>query len=278
MASEFDLKDFRTEVIEESAKRPVVIDFWAEWCGPCRVLGPTIEKLAKEAKGKWKLVKIDTEAHPQIAAQFQIRSIPAVKMVYQGKLIAEFAGALPEHQIRKWLEQHIPASSSDEENGLEQAKAAIQNGDRESAMEIVKDLFIDNPENDEYRLLLGCLLLPNYLDEAERVLAPFAKSGKHPFEVEAVSTFKKLISLHNGETQLPTEAHPKVIESIQFAIKAVYAGELATALDYFIYSLYLDKIFADELARKACVAILKALTDDHPVAKAKRRAFSMALT
>lgn len=277
MASEFDLKDFRAEVIEESTKRPVVIDFWAEWCGPCRVLGPTIEKLAKEAKGKWKLVKIDTEAHPQLAAQFQIRSIPAVKMVYQGKLIAEFSGALPEPQIKKWLEQHLPASPA-EENGIKQVKQAIQNGDRATAMELVKDLFIDNPENEEYRLLLGCLLMPNYLDEAERVLAPFAKSGKHLFEVEAVSTFKKLMSLHNGETQLPTEAHPKVIESIQFAVKAVYAGELATALDYFISSLYLDKTFADELARKACVAILKALTDEHPTTKAKRRAFSMALT
>jgi putative thioredoxin len=277
MASEYDLRDFRVDIVEESKKRPVVIDFWAEWCGPCKVLGPTIEKLAKEAKGKWKLVKIDTEAHPQIAAQFQIKSIPSVKMVYQGKLIAEFAGALPEVQIKKWLEQHLPASE-EEKSGIVEVHTALQNGERAVAMEMVKDLFIDNPENDEFRLILGLLLMPDYLDEAERVMAPFIKSGKHVFEVEAIKTFKLLASYQNGDINLPEGGHEKVIEAISFGIKAVHTGELGIALDNFIQSLMYDKSYADELARKSCVAIFKALTDYHPITKAKRRAFSMALS
>jgi len=277
MASEYDLKDFRADVVDESKTRPVVIDFWAEWCGPCKVLGPTIEKLAKEAKGKWKLVKIDTELHPEISQQFQIKSIPSVKMVYQGKLIAEFAGALPEVQIKKWLEQHLPASE-EETSGIEEVHKLLEEGDRKSAMEMVKDLFIDNPENDEFRLILGVLLMPDYLDEAERVMAPFIKSGKHVFEVEAIKTFKLLAAYQQGDIQLPEGAHAKVMEVIPFGVKAVYAGELGIALDNFIQSLMYDKSYADELARKSCVAIFKALTDFHPITKAKRRAFSMALS
>jgi len=277
MASEYDLKDFRADVVDESKTRPVVIDFWAEWCGPCKVLGPTIEKLAKEAKGKWKLVKIDTELHPEISQQFQIKSIPSVKMVYQGKLIAEFAGALPEVQIKKWLEQHLPASE-EETSGIEEVHKLLEEGDRKSAMEMVKDLFIDNPENDEFRLILGVLLMPDYLDEAERVMAPFIKSGKHVFEVEAIKMFKQISAYQKGEVTLPEEGNPKTIEAIQFGLKAIYAGELGIALDYFIKSLFFDKTYADELARKTCIALFKALTDFHPIAKAKRRAFSMALS
>ena len=98
----FEVTDFQKDIVEASETTPVVLDFWAEWCGPCRTLGPVLEKLAGEARGKWKLVKIDTEQHQQVAAQFGIRSIPAVKMVYKKAIIAEFTGALPEASVRKW--------------------------------------------------------------------------------------------------------------------------------------------------------------------------------
>ncbi len=274
--SEFDLKDFMTDVVEESKIRPVVIDFWAEWCGPCRVLGPTIEKLAREAKGKWRLVKIDTEAYPQLASQFQIRGIPAVKMVYQGKLIAEFSGALPEAQIRKWLEQHLPKNEQ-EEAGIEQVHALLAQGNREQAFDMVKDLFIDFPENDEYRLTLAMLLLPNAIDEAERVMEPFKKNGKFPFEVEAVQTMKYARALIDGKEKLPEGGHPKTVESLLSGLHALFAGDFAKAMDQLIQSIMYDKSFADELARKCTVALFKLVTDHHPLAKAKRRAFSMAL-
>lgn len=275
--SEFDLKDFRTDVVEESKIRPVVIDFWAAWCGPCRVLGPIIEKLAREAKGKWRLVKIDTEAYPELAAQFQIRGIPAVKMVYQGKLIAEFSGALPEAQIRKWLEQYLPKNEQ-EEAGIENVHALLAQGHREQALDLVKDLFIDFPENDEYRLTLAMLLLPNTIDEAEQVLEPFKKNGKFPFEVEAVQTLKSAKAILNGDEKLPDGGNPKAVESLLNGLQALFAGDFATAMDQLIQSIMYDKSFSDELARKCTVALFKLLTDHHPLAKAKRRAFSMALS
>jgi thioredoxin 1 len=102
------MADFQQDVIEKSNDKPVVVDFWAPWCGPCRVLGPTIEKLARESMGAWRLVKINVDAHPQLAQTYQVRGIPAVKMFRDGKVVAEFTGALPELEIRRWLDQHLP--------------------------------------------------------------------------------------------------------------------------------------------------------------------------
>ena len=100
--------DFDKEVVEVSHRKPVVVDFWAPWCGPCRVIGPVLEKLAKESKGKWRLVKINTDKHHHLVAQFGIRGIPAVKLFRDGKPVNEFVGALPEHAIRQWLAEVLP--------------------------------------------------------------------------------------------------------------------------------------------------------------------------
>ena len=107
---------FQEHVIDVSFRKPVVVDFWAPWCGPCKVLGPVIEKLAKESKGSWRLVKVNTDSHNELSIMYGIKGIPAVKMFVNGNVVDEFVGALPEHRIKAWvesaLEKHAPESTS----------------------------------------------------------------------------------------------------------------------------------------------------------------------
>ncbi len=100
---------FQREVLDKSAQKPVLVDFWAEWCGPCRILGPVLEKLARESKGAWRLVKINTDRQPVLSQQYGVRGIPAVKLFRNGQVQAEFTGALPEHAVRRWLDEHLAA-------------------------------------------------------------------------------------------------------------------------------------------------------------------------
>lgn len=102
---------FQKEVLDKSKEKPVVVDFWAEWCRPCRILSPTLEKLARESKGAWRLVKINTDRQPGLSMQYDIRGIPAVKMFVNGAVAAEFVGALPEPAVRQWLDEHLPKES-----------------------------------------------------------------------------------------------------------------------------------------------------------------------
>ena len=100
--------DFQKDVIEASEHSPVLVDFWAEWCGPCHLLSPTLEKIAEDAGEDWVLVKLNTEMQPDIAMRYGIRSIPNVKMFFKGEVSSEFLGAKPESEINQWLEQNLP--------------------------------------------------------------------------------------------------------------------------------------------------------------------------
>jgi len=103
---------FQKEVIEKSHEKPVVVDFWAPWCGPCRILGPVLEKLAQESKGAWRLVKVNTDQHPELAMHYGVRGIPTLKLFRNGEVGDEFVGALPEPAVRRWLQQHAAEPSA----------------------------------------------------------------------------------------------------------------------------------------------------------------------
>ena len=269
----YEMQDFRRDVVEASRTTPVVIDFWAEWCGPCRVLGPVLEKLASEARGKWKLVKIDTEQHPQIAAQFQIRSIPAVKMVYNGAIVAEFVGALPEVQIRKWLEQHLPADPDmlDVEAHL---KELLESGDRNAAREVVAEQYAADPQSRELAARLALLCVPDRIEDARVLLAVIKDEPKFEIERDSIIFFEYVRSLPESATFVGND---QAVEFYLQGCRALRDGDFEAALTAFIDSMMRDRSVDEDGARRGCVAIFSILGDDHPIAKSCRRRFSMAL-
>ena len=99
--------NLQTDIIEASMTQPVLVDFWAEWCAPCRVLGPILEKLADEPDSNWNLVKVNTDLQPNLAIEYGIMGIPAVKLFVNGKIVDTFVGALPENQVKQWLNKHL---------------------------------------------------------------------------------------------------------------------------------------------------------------------------
>ena len=144
--------NFNDDVINASHKIPIVVDFWASWCAPCRVLGPVIEKIAEEQQDLWTLVKVDTEANQEVATEYGIRSIPSVKMFYKGKIVSEFSGALPRQQILKWLDQHLP---SDEKNEWSELESSLVEMDPDKAVDALKDFHDKFPNYRPARLALG---------------------------------------------------------------------------------------------------------------------------
>lgn len=175
---------FATDVMERSKSVPVVIDLWAEWCGPCRTLGPIIEKVVNETNGAVELAKVDVDANPQISQAFRVQSIPAVFAIHQGQIVDSFVGALPEAQVREFVERLAPGASA--------VDRLVSAGDEASLREA---LTLD-PSNVDAAVALGEFLRSNdRLDEAEAVLEPFAS-------VVAAKTILARIRLERGGVSL----------------------------------------------------------------------------
>jgi putative thioredoxin len=161
-----DESTFTEQVLDRSTEVPVVVDFWADWCGPCHALGPILERLATEANGSWVLAKVDVDANPSLAAAARVQGIPAVRAFKDGNQIAEFTGALPEPQVRAWLEKLGPSPA---ELAVERGVAAEQRGEPQDAQRAYEEALEEEPGNDAARRGLSRVKLAQRtegLDEA----------------------------------------------------------------------------------------------------------------
>jgi putative thioredoxin len=161
-----DESTFAELVLDRSTEVPVVVDFWADWCGPCHALGPILERLATEANASWVLAKVDVDANPSLAAAARVQGIPAVRAFKDGKQIAEFTGALPEPQVRAWLEKLGPSPA---ELAVERGGAAEHRGELQDAQRAYEEALEEEPGNDDARRGLSRVKLAQRtegLDEA----------------------------------------------------------------------------------------------------------------
>ena len=259
--------NFQTDVLDASRTTPVVVDFWAPWCGPCRVLGPTLDRLAEAADGRWQLVKVNTDEHPELMQAFGIRGIPAVKLFVDGAVTAEFTGALPEPQVRRWLDDHLPSPAR---SHYDAGRAALASGDRDAARsELTAALDADASASwaDDARLQLARLVVFEAPEQAVELVA-----GQLSMEADAIRQLADALAL-DPDALPEAPARPRYADGLQ----ALRAGDMDAALAAFTEVVQVDRVYADDGARKLAVALFQTLGEEDPVVAAHRPVFNRSL-
>ncbi len=267
----YEITDFQKDVLERSRQIPVLVDFWAEWCAPCRVLGPVLEKLALQADETWALAKVDTERFTAVAETYQIRSIPNVKLFVDGTVIAEFAGALPEHMVKEWINKHVPSKF---EKVMKMVEQMLAESKGQEARELVKEIVTQEPDNHKARVLLAKTYLPDDPDKTIEALQPIEEDSEEFGNADGVRTFADLFKKEVSPQSLPDSDAKQTYLS---AVHALRENDFERALERFIAVIRSDRYFDDDGARKACIAIFKTLGEEHELTQKHRREFSSAL-
>jgi len=276
MASDFIVDvseaDFEYEVLAYSQKVPVVVDFWAEWCSPCRTLGPMLEKLAKEAQGNFRLAKVNVDNNPSLALRYAVHSIPSVKAFRHENMVAEFVGIQPEPRLREFLKSIAPSQS---DLTLEKGLSLIEAGqapEAEDAFRQVLELSQGKPA-----ALLGLaksLLLQGRSNESLAILIDFPTSKEyHTAEIlrplaEALAQFK---TGEYNSFDTPLDA------ALNNAMRLIKLGNMEAAMDGLLDILREDKNYRDGEVRQIMVAALELLGDGNPVSRQYRKELSSVL-
>ena len=257
---------FEEKVIRQSNSKPVVVDFWAPWCGPCRVLGPVIEALALE-DDRWDLVKINTEEEQEIAMRYGIRSIPNVKMFSKGKIISEFAGALPKHQIQKWLDENLP---SREKADWQYLTEEFGNLELAGQIELLRQFLLSYPDHLEAKLNLSKMIALSHPEEALTLINQL-KPGQPDYDLR--SDIEVLNELWSADYDVSNPSEILLRQASEAAKRNDYESTIKLLID----AVTVDKSVINELPRRASIAIFHILGPRNPLTTKYRRLFDMAL-
>ena len=265
------VENFETEVIAASMSTPVLVDFWAPWCAPCKTLGPILEKLETAYEGRFKLVKIDSDQEQQLAGAFGIRSIPTCILLINGQPVDGFQGALPEGQVREFLDKHVP--SAEEAEALveeEEAQDALAEGDTDTALEKLQHAVATDPANDDARFdYIKLLLQLGRDDDAKVAFAPVIAKAATVRKFDALQRWMNAIDFAathadaagaQAAFDAQIAANKRDFDARFGRARLLIAAQRWTdAMDELLDILMRDKAWSDDLARKTYVAILELI-------------------
>ena len=268
---DISLQNLEAELITASTQQPVLLDIWAPWCGPCKALGPLLEKLEVSYAGRFKLAKLNSDDQPEIAGQlsqmFGVRSIPFCVMFKDGQPVDGFVGALPEAQVRSFLDKHVP--SVEQVAALQevaQAETLLADGDVESALERLREAVAIAPDNDAARSdYLHALLSAGHVAEAQRVYQPVATRVVQDARLAACGHWLAACEQAAGgrsaeQLQAALSADKRDFEArFEQAQQHFAARRFTEAMDELLEILMRDRAWRDGLARKTYVAILEVM-------------------
>lgn len=256
-------KDFVKIVLEGSSQRPVLVDFWANWCAPCRALGPILDKIAEDWKGKLLVAKIDTDQEKSLAAQLGIRSLPTVRLFHNGRSVGEFMGAIPESEVQAFLQRHLPRAS---DSLLRQAESLLTQNRAAQALELIERARASEPDNARVTLIFAKTKL--MLGDFAAAQAALDALPMQEHNSEEAKILKARLVFERIAIQAQT---PKILEErlanqpndsearYQLAALQVINGEYQLALDNLLILLRKDRNYGDDAARRSILLIFDLL-------------------
>lgn len=271
---------FKMDVLERSREVPVLVDFWATWCAPCRQLSPVLEKVAQEFNGRFILAKVNTEENPYLAQDYQVRSIPHVMMFRNGQPVDAFVGLYPEAQIRAFLQRHCP---NEADSLLAEAQAAEQAGQADDAETLYRRVLALDPEKAAAQLAIGrAALRKGQMEEAATQLkniAPLSSEEESARRLLELMTFmEEGRSVNQAAEQATVTADSSNLDAhYQLAAYQAAQGRFTEAMDELLAILARNKRYRDEAARRAMLAIFTLLGERSAVSDEYRQRLARTL-
>ncbi|MBN2872007.1 MAG: thioredoxin [Halothiobacillaceae bacterium] len=266
---------FHDQVVEASRETPVLVDFWAEWCGPCGQLMPLLSQVVESMDGQVKLAKVDTEAESELAQQFGVRSLPTVMMFVGGRPVDQFQGALPEGQIRDFIGRHVLSEVDKLRGEAQQVRAA---GATDQAMDLLKQANQQEPGNVEVLLDIADVIAEQGdLDQAWEILESLPVDAANRDDVKS---FKARIGMARSarsgppeeELRARIEANPKDSEAREaLAAKLVMRGDIEAAMEQYYQTMLRDRAYNEDAGRRGLIDLFEMMGAEHPLSRRYRR-------